>query len=65
MRRAIITALISIGCLSGFAAASELIHFRDTTTSWEDVKSIAAKDHKLIIIDAYTDWCSWCKVMDR
>jgi len=65
MRRAIITALISIGCISGVAAASELIHFRDTTTSWEDVKSIAAKDHKLIIIDAYTDWCSWCKVMDR
>ncbi len=65
MRRAIIGVLVSIMYVSGVAAASELIHFRDTTTSWDDVKSIAAKEQKLIIIDAYTDWCSWCKVMDR
>lgn len=24
-----------------------------------------AKDGKPILIDLYTDWCSWCKVMDR
>jgi thioredoxin-related protein len=51
--------------LSAYAAASELIHFKDTTSSWDDVKSIAAKEKKLIFIDAYTDWCSWCKVMER
>src|SRR5512140_1797373 len=51
--------------LSATGLGSELIHFRDTTTSWQNVLSIAAKEKKLVFIDAYTDWCSWCKVMDR
>jgi thiol-disulfide isomerase/thioredoxin len=45
--------------------AGELIHFKDTTTSWANVLSIASKEKKLIFVDAYTDWCSWCKVMDN
>ncbi len=45
--------------------AGELIHFKDTTTSWANVMTIASKEKKLIFVDAYTDWCSWCKVMDK
>jgi len=45
--------------------AAELIPFKDTTTSWNKIKTIAAREHKLIFIDAFTDWCSWCKVMDK
>ncbi len=61
-------ALTIIGMLLALSAcgiASELIHFRDTTTSWDNVKAIAAQEKKLIFIDAYTDWCVWCKVMDK
>jgi thioredoxin-related protein len=65
MKRVVMRVLVLIVSLSSGAAASELIHFRDTTTSWDDIKSIAAKEQKFIVIDAYTDWCSWCKVMDR
>jgi len=25
----------------------------------------AKKEHKLVIVDIYTDWCGWCKKMDR
>lgn len=61
----IVKVTVLIFTLSICGTASELIHFRDTTTSWDNVKSIAAKENKLIFIDAYTDWCVWCKVMDK
>lgn len=25
----------------------------------------AQKENKIALIDAYTDWCGWCKVMDK
>lgn len=25
----------------------------------------AKKDNKLVIVDLYTDWCGWCKKLDR
>jgi thioredoxin-related protein len=33
--------------------------------SWDDAKKQALKENKLIFIDAYTDWCGWCKKMDK
>lgn len=32
--------------------------------SIEDAFALAKKEPRKIIIDVYTDWCSWCKVMD-
>ncbi len=32
---------------------------------FEAVVAEAAKSNKLVMVDAYTDWCGWCKVMDR
>ena len=35
---------------------------------WTDVEkavSLAKADQKKILIDVYTDWCKWCKVMDE
>lgn len=31
----------------------------------EEALSASEKNPKKIIIDIYTDWCGWCKVMDR
>lgn len=31
----------------------------------EQALSASEKNPKKIIIDIYTDWCGWCKVMDR
>lgn len=25
----------------------------------------AAKEKKIVVVDVYTDWCYWCKVMDK
>ena len=33
--------------------------------SWEEAKSLATKENKLIFIDFYTDWCGPCKMMVR
>src|SRR3954470_24737460 len=32
---------------------------------WKDVLAKAKSEKKFIFVDAYTDWCIWCKVMDK
>ena len=34
--------------------------------SWEEATEIVASDNsKKVFVDVYTDWCGWCKRMDR
>jgi len=33
--------------------------------SWEEGYKLAQNEGKIMIVDAYTDWCHWCKVMDE
>lgn len=33
--------------------------------SIEEVQELVKKDPRKIYIDMYTDWCGWCKVMDK
>lgn len=36
--------------------------------SWTDLETAIKKsksDNKRILVDIYTDWCKWCKVMDQ
>lgn len=33
--------------------------------SFEEVLKMAQKDKKKVIINVYTDWCSWCKKMEK
>ncbi len=47
-----------------------LVNFTNAQTtfndySWKELLKKAETEEKLIFIDAYTDWCSWCKVMDK
>jgi len=44
---------------SSFKSANEL--------TWNDFDSgykLAKKKKKIMLVDVYTDWCGWCKVMD-
>ena len=34
-------------------------------TNWEEVIAKATLDKKYIMVDLSTEWCSWCKVMDK
>jgi thioredoxin-related protein len=33
--------------------------------TFEEAAALAEKNPKKIFIDVYTDWCGWCKVMDK
>lgn len=33
--------------------------------SWDDAYKNASKNNKIIVVDIYTDWCGWCKRMDK
>lgn len=42
--------------------AGELPYFSGT---WNETLAKAKADNKYIFVDCYTDWCGWCKVMDK
>jgi thiol:disulfide interchange protein len=45
------------------------VSVRAEAVKWESDydKAVAAakKDSKLVLVDVYTDWCGWCKKLDR
>lgn len=44
------------------------MHLKKEKINWlsmAELQAAYAKNPKPIIIDVYTDWCGWCKVMDR
>ena len=48
--------------------ASSATHQTDGKLTWMDFAegyTKAKAENKILLVDAYTDWCSWCKVMDR
>lgn len=36
-----------------------------TWHGWNEGYAKAVKENKIVLVDAYTDWCGWCKKMDR
>lgn len=36
-----------------------------TWLGWEEAAKANEEDPRKILVDVYTDWCGWCKVMDR
>jgi len=66
----IVVGLLAVG-LIGFLASSN-----DTSTqspggkaitwhSFDEGMALAAKENKKVLVDVYTDWCVWCKKMDK
>ncbi|NND31483.1 MAG: DUF255 domain-containing protein [Saprospiraceae bacterium] len=33
--------------------------------TWDEMVKANSQKEKKIIVDVFTDWCSWCKVMDK
>lgn len=64
-----ITPQFFIGCLatvfllSGASVQAQQVNW----LSWEEAMTLASeKDNsKKIFVDVYTDWCGWCKKMDK
>jgi thioredoxin-related protein len=61
VRLLVIVALFSAVSLS---AAESAVNFTPVT-SWQQALDRAKEENKYLFVDAYTDWCGWCKVMDR
>ena len=55
--------IISAGLLTGFTPAEENVEVN--WMSFEEAVEASKKTKKKIFIDVYTDWCGWCKVMDK
>ncbi len=36
-----------------------------TWHSMEDLEALMIQNPKKVVVDVYTDWCKWCKVMDK
>jgi len=48
--------------------SASLCGMAQETIKWytvEEAFALSANQPKKILIDVYTDWCSWCKVMDQ
>jgi len=59
MRR-ILAAGILILLLSKISSAQEVKWY-----SFEQAIELNRKEPKKLVVDVYTDWCAWCKVMDK
>lgn len=64
------------GLMAGFVALACAFTSPEKTTinttdspikwmSWEEAIKASEKQPKKIFIDVYTDWCGWCKKMDK
>lgn len=45
-------------------AGDAYINFQENE-AWETARSVSAEEGKYLMVDAYTDWCGWCKVQDK
>ena len=60
-----------VGMLIGLAVASTVLEAAgqdNATVNWmtfEEAVERSKTDKRKIFVDVYTDWCGWCKVMDK
>jgi thioredoxin-related protein len=58
---------ILLALVSGFLPIQKATAGETATVKWltiEEAEKLNAKNPRKILIDVYTDWCGWCKVMD-
>ena len=51
-----------------FVFALSIPVFSQTSVKWytiEEAFELTKKEPRKIMVDVYTDWCGWCKVMDK
>lgn len=51
-----------------FTAWAHMAFAQSETINWmsiEEAEAAAREEPRMVIIDVYTDWCGWCKRMDK
>ena len=61
MRKILTVLLLTVVTLSVQAQTQEKINW----LTFEEAAALTAKKPKMILVDVYTDWCGWCKKMDK
>ena len=56
-----IITIITIGLIAGSAWAKDI----DWQKNYDSALKQAKNENKLVMVDIYTDWCGWCKKLDR
>lgn len=46
---------------AAFIFSSNAVH----SQSFDEALKLAKSQNKMVIVDVYTDWCGWCKKMDK
>jgi len=55
--------MLLVCLLTSMNIIAQKVNFIDN--NWNEARVKAAAENKLLFVDAYTDWCYWCKVMDK
>jgi len=64
MKRILLSSALLLAVLfSSYTAQAQHVEFFEGT--WDEVQAYAKKTGRPIFVDFYTDWCHWCKVMDK
>lgn len=70
MKKYIIMVLMSLAVLSSISCAGSKNETPKAGAGsvawldWDQAMTAAQTEGKFIVVDVYTDWCHWCKVMD-
>ena len=56
-----ILTLMTLALLASSVWAKDIEWLKSYDTALEQAK----KDKKIVLVDIYTDWCGWCKKLDR
>ncbi len=64
MNKSTVFSLLFMFFLAGISTAQNSISFVEKV-SWKEALAKAAKENRIIFVDAYTTWCGPCKMMSR
>jgi uncharacterized protein YyaL (SSP411 family) len=67
---AIVASLVVVGLIGFFASpdgsSPDVTGGKKITWhSFDEGMALAARENKKVLVDVYTDWCVWCKKMDK
>jgi thioredoxin-related protein len=71
MKKYILMVLMSLAVMSSISCAGSKKETPKAAAgavvwmAWDQAMTSAQEEGKFIVVDVYTDWCHWCKVMDE